>query len=195
MNRKLLATALLLAVGRAAAAQDAPPPGPPPEDGPPGYVSPMGEPIRGVDGTELWFRAADADHDDTLSSAEFVADSRRFFKTLDTNGDGEIDAAEMKRYEEDVLRPVRGGPRGMAGPGGGHRGRPPGGGGGAPGGGGRRGPPGGMLEQPQPVASADTDMNRRVTADEFDKAAMRRFQRLDADQNRKVTLDEVRRAK
>ena len=55
------------------------------------------------------------------------------------------------------------------------------------------GPPG-MLEQPQPVASADTDMNRRVTADEFDKAAMRRFQRLDADQNRRVTLDEVRRA-
>jgi hypothetical protein len=109
------------------------------------FVAPMGEPFRvaetGENALDLWFNAADADHDGVLSEAEFRADGLRYFVRLDANGDRTATSVEStaiyQREAPEVLAPaggMGGAPRGRMG-----GGRPPGGGG--PGGGG--GPPGG----------------------------------------------------
>lgn len=139
------------------------PGGPPPE--PRTFVSPFGEPFDAApdqSGLEVWFTAADGDHDGRLTPAEFDADGVRWFLALDTDQDGRIGPAEVAAYETLIkarLGGMRGGPgrdrsggpsRGGAGPG------PMGGaalndqiggqdmpGGGMPGGGGRGGQGGG----------------------------------------------------
>src|SRR5262245_36419223 len=62
------------------------------------FVSPMGEPFRtGPDGAapiQVWFAAADADHDGKLSRAEFIADAQRFFAVVDANHDGAATSVE-----------------------------------------------------------------------------------------------------
>ena len=123
-------------------------PGRPGGPGPRLFLSPMGEPFRAAsaaDGEELWFRGADTDKDGFLSRAELVADALRFHATLDTNHDGEIDPAEMTRYETEIAPEVRagGGPGGAMGGGGRAGGREGGMGRGGHGGGGRGGGMGG----------------------------------------------------
>lgn len=165
-----------------------------------------------------WFAGADTDHDGRLSRAEFRADAARFFRTLDTDGNGELSADEVRRYETEVAPEIRvgsagGGRQGAAGGGrgggghGGHHGGGFGGGGGRGGGGGGGGEhsPGGgagggdvdrvqgggrfgLLNIPEPVASADTDFNRTVSLAEFKAAADRRFDLLDPDGNGVLTL-------
>ena len=118
----------------------------------------MGEPFRlaadAGDPERAWFDGADANHDGQLTLAEFQADAARFFATLDTGRDGEIDPADIERYETIVAPEVRAGGGGLGGArgggggqgggggrshgGGGGMGRG-GGGGGMGGGGGRRG--------------------------------------------------------
>jgi Ca2+-binding EF-hand superfamily protein len=49
----------------------------------------------------------------------------------------------------------------------------------------------GLLEIPEPVASADTDFNRGVSAEEFRNAALQRFQILDLDHKGRLTLSEL----
>ena len=180
------------------AAQPAPPAQGPPPGGARTFVSPMGEPFRAERGEaplQHWFRAADTGRDGWLSQAELVRDAERFFATLDTDGSGGIDPDEMKRYEREVaprdLRLGAAGGRpggfGEGGPGDGDRrsGRPSGRGGPPDGDGRGMGPPqeGGRgpmgREMPQPVASADADMNRLVTMAEFRTAAIQRFAEKD----------------
>jgi hypothetical protein len=105
------------------------------------FISPSGEPFRGGDGLAAWFAGADADHDGAVTWAEFDADSERFFRRLDANGDGVIDGFEISAYEQTIAPEITA----LEGE------RPPGaqsgeaprrGGGGMGGGGGRRG--GGM---------------------------------------------------
>ncbi|MGI4880564.1 MAG: hypothetical protein ACRYG4_24120 [Janthinobacterium lividum] len=172
------------------------------------FISPMGEPFRGPGGRPVligrWFDGVDADHDGRISPTEFRQDALRFFRVLDTNGDGEIDPDELRHYETEVAPEVRVGDAALgakqSGGGGGRRGGGRGGGGG--GGGGRRG--GGssgeteavrpsqtmgvqgaarfsLLDLPEPVAAADTDLNRSITAREFAAAATQRFVLLDTD--------------
>ncbi|MEA3004578.1 MAG: hypothetical protein QOH81_3366 [Sphingomonadales bacterium] len=137
------------------------------------YISAMGEPFRSQEGgpppAMAWFSNADADRDGAISLAEMEADASRFFATLDVNHDGEIDPAEITRYEEVVAPELhqlgrfggggggggggagrgggggmgRGGGGGMGRGGGGGMGRGGGGGGGMGGGGGGRGGHGG----------------------------------------------------
>ncbi len=185
------------------------------------FISPMGEPFRGPGGrTALigaWFTAADTDHDGRLTLAEMKADAARFFKTLDTDGDGEIDPAELRHYENEVAPEIRvrdAGPGARSG-GGGHGGRGSGGrGGGRRGGGGSSGSdasrnPGGatphqslgvegaarygLLDLPEPVAAADADFNRSITAREFAAAAAARFEALDGDGDGYLTLAKLAR--
>jgi len=110
------------------------------------FVSPSGEPFRGADGLGAWFAGADADHDGSLTAAEFQADAERFFRRLDVNGDGVIDGFEMQAYEQSVAPEIaalefdRGAGSGQTA--GGRRGGGMGGGGMGGRGGGRRG--GGM---------------------------------------------------
>ena len=72
------------------------------------FISPAGQPFRSVSGQPYpvvaWFRAADADHDGKLDKAEFKADAQAFFTVLDRNRDGLVTDSEIVYYEK-VLVP------------------------------------------------------------------------------------------
>jgi len=177
------------------------------------FISPMGEPFRSSsrddDTLANWFRQADQDHDGRLTLEEMQQDAERFFSVLDVNHDGEIDPDEITHYENIIAPEISSGPHfevvSSAGPapeGGGRRG---GGGhhrgGGAHhggGGGGFRNNSGGefdrgaarfgLLDLPEPVASADANFNRGVSLAEFRDAAGQRFLALDLDHHGYLTL-------
>lgn len=155
------------------------------------YIAPMGEPFR-TDGTTdpevKWFAQADSDHDGRLTSPELAADAARFFATLDTNRDGEIDPQEVIVYEHDVApeirlyqldkeldraerRPRTGAERKAAKRAARDRYDYD-----VPYGAGRFA----SLNIPEPVVSADLDINRGVSRAEFATVAAQRFQTLDA---------------
>lgn len=163
----------LLALSLAAAVQ-AQPRGPRP-DGPGGagglhlFISPSGEPFREPDGISVWFARADTDKDGALSRPEFRADALAFFRVLDTDKDETLSAFEMQDYERrrvpeisavsfDRPRPPAHG-KAMIG---------------------REGAAQfALLNEPQPVAGADLDLNSRVTIAEWTRTADRRFAALD----------------
>jgi hypothetical protein len=178
------------------------------------FISPMGEPFRadrGGDALAMWFAQADRNHDGFLSVDEMQLDAERFFTQLDTNHDGEIDPDEMTHYESVIAPEISSGPRfEMAGMGAAGRQRGDGGAGGgghrggghhreSSGGGGGFGSRGGdethqgaarfgLLDLPEPVASADADFNRGVSLAEFRQAAVHRFAALDLDHQGRLTL-------
>jgi hypothetical protein len=145
----------------------------------PVFLSPMGEPFRGVVGQAYpavaWFAGADVDHDNAISRGEFVRDAERFFKTIDLDHDGRIPPEEVIAYERDVAPEIALYSRSrdyVEAP----RGKPKNGEsnyGGAMGAGRYS-----WLNIPQPVVSADTDFNRVIDLDEFKQAASRRFDTL-----------------
>jgi hypothetical protein len=168
----------------------------------------MGEPFRpaGHDDDTLadWFQRADRNHDGKLTLEEMQQDAERFFALLDVNHDGEIDPDEISRYENVVAPEISNGPHlDMAGLEGG---APPSEGGGRRHGGGghhhswsgggrsgngdsdRGAARFGLLDLPEPVASADADFNRGVSLKEFRDAAGQRFLALDLDHRGYLTL-------
>lgn len=178
------------------------------------FISPMGEPFRAHSVTDDtladWFQKADLNHDGVLTEAEMVADAERFFATLDTDHDGEIDPDELAHYEWEIAPDIQVMSRtqrvaGQAAP----RSRP-----------GdsddnpehRRGrwKEGGevdsslgigdtlqgaarysLLNIPEPVAAADTDFNRSITLEEFKAAAIARFQLLDTAHQGRIALAQL----
>ena len=200
------------------AAAAAPPPPravPPPAAGPASglFVSPMGEPFRTGSreaGLELWFAGADSDGDGALGADEMRRDAARFFALLETDKDGEIDPPEMTRYESEIAPEIQlgrgpmtrreivrmrrddedaaargsvlAGSRYIRG-GGGDRYR------------GYEDLEGagrfGLINIPQPVMGADSDLNRGVSAAEFAAAAGARFLLLDTDNDGKLTRPEL----
>lgn len=166
------------------------------------FISPAGEPFRAPPDEPYpigaWFNRADADHDGALSRTEFKADAEAFFDRLDTDHNGTIDGFELQDYERKVapeIQPNLGGfteqeelptRASTVTP---HV-KPP-----AP-----RKRKGvtvkgaavfGLLLDPEPVASADTDLDGKVTRKEAQAAADRRFGRLDANQDGRLTMDEL----
>jgi len=178
------------------------------------FISPMGEPFRALTATDDtladWFYKADSNRDGILTAAEMQADAERFFATLDTNHDGQIDPDELSNYEYEIAPDLQVMSRPRRAPG-----QPapvvkaesaddlpvekP-----------RRHGRGdqmdvglglgsdlqgaaryGLLNMPEPVAAADTDFNRAVTLDEFRAAAIARFQLLDKAQAGKLTLAQL----
>jgi hypothetical protein len=170
------------------------------------FISPSGEPFRGPDGLGDWLAQADTDHDGAVSLAEFRADALRSFKVLDANGDGVIDAFELQAYERNIVPEIGvmtfdEGPNSPNQPA--NRRRSGGGGGG--GGMGRGGaphddpsqmlaeqankPPKGagregaarysLLNEPEPIAAADADLDGKVTLAEWMAQTDRRFAKLD----------------
>ena len=151
------------------------------------FLSPMGEPFfgrtAGEDGLIVWFQQADQNHDGVLTSDEMGADADRFFKVLDVNHDGEIDPDEIMQYEAAVPQ-LRITPIFSANT--------------LPGGetethvddessAGQYG----LLRNPEPVASADTNWDRGISPEEFRAAAKRRFQLLDVDHAGRLTLAQL----
>ena len=201
---------VLLLAGCAGGMREAPAP-----LGPPNLLlSPSGEPFRrgpqSADPVDAWFTGADADRDGRLTATEMIADALRFFKVLDQNGDGRIDAFESQRYEREIV-PEFGmdpfgaraaaaiSPESRAGgppddiirlP---DRGRPPPRGGrrAAAAGGGWGGRTASLTGDPQPVRAADTDLSQSVTQAEFGALAGRHFVRLDIDRDGAVTRIEL----
>ncbi len=188
------------------------------DDGPPiivrGYpwapfVSPMGQPFRSRstddDPFARWFHQADRDRSGILTADEMRADAARFFAALDSNDDGAIDSEEMVAYEQEIAPEVQvnsdwkrtreeaAAEKQRSASGRDGRGR-------------RRsgnaidgyqidGLQGaaryGLLNLPQPVIGADSDFNRKVTQDEFSRAATYRFQLLDTRRVGGLTLQEL----
>ena len=167
------------------------------------FISPAGEPFRGH-ATDpqypvtVWFARVDTDHDGAISPAEFDADAMAFFKVVDANHDGLIDAFELGDYEQKIApeilpRIARLTARDIAPlPGetaaqkrsndfgsfsGGRRG----------GGSEFYGPTG----EHEPIASADTDFDGKVSPAEMTAAAQRRFALLDKNHNGRLDRAEV----
>jgi hypothetical protein len=177
------------------------------------FLSPMGEPFRApADAQDLagrWFAAADSDRDGALSLAEMQADAGRFFTELDASGDGEVDPAELARYENAVAPEVQLGLQ-MGSRFGGGGGWSAGRRGGGPWGDGRHRTEGrrsrgrgdyaaglegagrfSFLNIPEPVISADRDLNRGVSRSEFLRAAAERFLLLDPNGDGRILRSEL----
>jgi len=163
------------------------------------FVSPMGEPFRPPSSGEApiarWFTRADLNQDGKLTADEMQADADRFFARLDSNHDGQIDPDERRTYELEIAPEIQvnsdwrrtrseaavdgtrqrkhdqhdgyqiNGLQGAA----------------------RYG----LLNIPQPVASADADFNRAITLVEFRQAAAYRFKLLDGNGQGRLTLPEL----
>lgn len=167
------------------------------------FISPMGEPFRPPSSGEApiarWFTKADRNHDGMLTADEMQADADRFFAKLDSNQDDQIDPDELKTYEWEIAPEVQVNsnwrrPRGQAaiqtdgkpepnpdhylGSSSRKRGEDQHDGYRVDGlqGAARYG----LLNIPQPVASADADFNRLITLIEFRQAATYRFKLLDS---------------
>ncbi len=205
-----LALLLLLALPSVAIAKKADPGAACPEPVKPQlFFSPMGEPFRpgpagGDDPVRVWFDQADRNHDGQLTIGEMMLDADRFFATLDTDLNGELLPDEVAAYEEKIAPEIRlYQPRrmpdsnadaqrdrreerqqidkmrkqrrlGLSGYDGAI-------------GAGRFS----VLNIPNPVASADDDINRAVSKAEFRAAAAERFRDLDPGQKKLLTFADL----
>lgn len=158
---------------------------------PPPPISPNGEPLlAGAAGTSCeaalgqWFDAADLNHDGALDAAEFLADAMRWFAVMDLNHDGAVTPDELTTLRLKLMPPAAPPARGSAE----ERAE--------------RGGRGGFLgfgessprrsnERPDPVMSADVNLDNRVTAEEFRAQAERVFAGLDRNHDGRLTKDEV----
>lgn len=162
------------------------------------FVSPMGEPFRPPSSGEApiarWFAQADRNRDGMLTADEMQADAERFFARLDSDHDGQIDPDERRTYETVIAPEVQVNsnwklPRGQGNDSwrnrthDDHDGYQINGLQGAA----RYG----LLNIPQPVASADADFNRAVTLAEFRQAASYRFNLLDSNGQGRITLPDL----
>jgi len=166
---------LAAGIGQSAGASALPPPPAPTRHWGRLFISPMGEPFRaerGGDALAMWFAQADRNRDGYLTVDEMQQDAERFFLTLDTNHDGEIDPDETTRYETVVAPEISTGRETEVDLAQGHRGAAR----------------FGLLDLPEPVASADADFDRGVSLAEFKQAAARRFAALDLEQRGRLTL-------
>jgi hypothetical protein len=175
--------------------------------------SPNGEPLVGPqwpascgDALDAWFDRADTNHDGALTMAEFEADAVRQFNAMDLRHDGKVTAAELSTYRQSVMgnryasistpeaaarRRARdeddSGDRG-----GGYSGESR-----------RRRDDSSMpapdskgtmpADQPDPVMSADTNLDGSVTLDEFRILVHQNFADLDRDHTGSIGKSDVRR--
>ena len=177
--------------------------------GPTLFVSFAGQPFRAEPGEPYpvvrWFAQVDRKGDGRIDRAEVRADAAAFFRTLDRNHDGVLDAFEVADYEQLIAPEILGAYRGASGredAGGGERGGR--GHGGGRRGGGTPGPGVGdgveqfegaaafsLTPDPEPVASADAALDGRITLAEFLAAVDRRFDAVDVKRQGYLTLADL----
>ena len=170
------------------------------------FISPMGEPFRARSATDdtlaRWFYQADRNRDGFLTADEMVADADRFFATLDTDHNGEIEPDELANYEYEIAPDIQVLSKTRRAPGAepstpkrsGHHRRA-----GediddaalAIGGGLQGGARYGLLNIPEPVAAADTDFDRAISLAEFKQAALERFALLDNAHSGRLSLSQL----
>lgn len=201
---------LVLALLLAGPALAAPPAQPAPKPQPKVFLSPSGEPFRAgpatPDAFKAWFDQADADHDGSIDRTEFRADAARFFKRLDANGDGIIDGFELAAYEQKIVPELAAQAEDQAfgdfdradaaararADTGAH----------IPGHGEAREPPEKghlrpaffvqLLDEPEPVAGADFNLDSHINLDEWMKATDERFELLDAGKTGKLAYEALK---
>jgi hypothetical protein len=180
------------------------------------FISPCGEPFRAAEGAPYpvadWFRRANKKGDGKLDHEEFVADADAFFRRLDINGDGALSPYEVRRYERTMVPEILGGTvtvgqnagarlwlaqYGSQSPLGGRYNEPidPSGdkeitppkpkgldesGAGAS--------PYGFFQEPEPIMTADFNVNGLILKDNFLKVADMHFTALDEAQKGYLTL-------
>jgi hypothetical protein len=178
------------------------------------FISPAGEPFLAPITKPYpivnWFNKADANHDGKLDAAEFRADAERFFAALDRNKDGVLDSREISIYEHyyvPEILPARGADAG------GHLIRVQFGGGAGGGGGIQPIDPGGgapdqptprqrldsqqgavpysLFASPEPILSADRNLDGKVSLKEFQTQSDRHFAALDTKMRGYLTLDDL----
>ncbi len=205
MRAFFLTVSVLAVLASPALAQNGPPPG---GDGVIGvggqqqvFFSPSGQPFRAKLGEPYpiaqWFAQADTDHDGKISHDEFVADAVAFFQKLDTNHDGYISSPETTRYESDIAPEITHmdqriqQPRIIKQEADDHPADPdmPNGGkyvkqilGAAQ---------YGLIDEPQPIRAADSNLDFRVSMDEWLAATEDRFKVLDRNGDDFISMDEL----
>jgi hypothetical protein len=175
------------------------------------FISPCGKPFRAASSAPYpvaeWFRQADKNGDGRLDRAEFVADAAAFFAVLDLNGDGVLSHYEVAVYEQRIAPEIL-----SAAPKVGAAERPggrlwlaqfdqptpidPGGDQGPPAPqaprdldeSGQGAAPYSLLEEPEPIMAADSDLNGYIRKANFLKLADTHFTTLDRDEEGYLTL-------
>jgi Ca2+-binding EF-hand superfamily protein len=144
--------------------------------------SPTGDPLNGgplgrptcPEAMKRWFGRVDARHDGAITLDEFLADARTQFQRMDTDKNGYLVSEEVERfrlaYRDEPAREKSGGKSVT------------------PDDNKESGHSGSVID---PVMSADTNLDFKVTPEEFAAYSEKVFKNLDADHNGKLSLTEV----
>lgn len=147
--------------------------------------SPTGDPLNGgplgkptcPEAMKHWFARVDTQHDGAITPDEFLADAKTQFQRMDTDKNGYLVSEEVERfrlnYRDEPAREKSGGK--SATPDDNRES-------------GHTGSGGSVID---PVMSADTNLDFKVTPEEFTAYSERVFKNLDADHNGKLSLTEV----
>jgi len=111
-----------------------------------------------------WFARVDSNQDGAVDRAEFLADMRAQFVRMDADVDGFITVDEVQAYRQPYLKGENGDSKRLS------------------------------LDGPDPVMSADANLDFRVSLAEFTALAEETFARLDADADGRLTADEAGKA-
>jgi Ca2+-binding EF-hand superfamily protein len=163
--------------------------------------SPTGDPLNGgplgrptcPEAMKHWFARVDIKHDGAITPEEFINDAKAQFQRMDIDKNSYLVSEEVERFRlpyrdtaAEEKHAASADDREDEQPSDGRHGRGHGGGGN---GGGSEG--GGNASVIDPVMSADTNLDYKVTLDEFLAYAQKTFKGLDADRDGKLSLTEV----
>jgi hypothetical protein len=155
--------------------------------------SPTGDPLNGgplgkptcAEAMKRWFGRADTNHDNAVTPDEFLADAKAQFQRMDIDKNGYLVSEELERFRM-TYRDYPAEKKSEAA--GEHEGGQPSGDRHGKHGSGEGGSNASVID---PVMSADTDLDYKVTLDEFVAYSQKTFRGLDTDHTGKLTLAAV----